>query len=244
MSTPHATPPIPVRVALTHASELVVHGLRSMLEPFRSTIEVIGTMPDADRPDVILVDSFGIDDGGLADVTALRAARPDVDVVLYTEADDERLLLRALRAGVRGYVLKSRTAADLVDDVVRVASGQVVVDPDLAVRSASLAARLIDLDRTPAALLGLTAREVDVLEQLESGATAREIGVQLYVSHETVRSHLKRIYRKLGVHDRPSAVLRARQEGILRDDGSALASVGANTPPPPRHDISAPAHGE
>ncbi|HMU79708.1 MAG TPA: helix-turn-helix transcriptional regulator, partial [Microthrixaceae bacterium] len=74
---------------------------------------------------------------------------------------------------------------------------------------------LLDLDRSPAALLGLSDREVEVLDRLQSGATARSIGHELYVSHETVRSHLKRIYRKLGVHDRAGALARAREEGIL-----------------------------
>ena len=90
-----------------------------------------------------------------------------------------------------------------------------VVDPEVALRAVALAARLLDLDRSPAALLGLSDREVEVLDRLQSGATARSIGHELYVSHETVRSHLKRIYRKLGVHDRAGALARAREEGIL-----------------------------
>ncbi len=223
MSTATTTPDLPVRVAPTSASELVVHGLRTLLEPFQGTIEVTGPSPAssalpptrAARPDVVLLDDVGTDDGGLQQLSDLRSGAPDVPVVLYTDADDERMLLRSLRAGARGYVLKSRPTRELVDDLVKVAGGAQVADPDLAVRAAALAARLVDLDRSPAALLGLTPREVEVLGRLGDGATAREIGAELFVSHETIRSHLKRIYRKLGVHDRPSALRRAQEEGIV-----------------------------
>jgi DNA-binding NarL/FixJ family response regulator len=205
------SPPIPLRVRAANPSELVVHGLRSMLEPFRSTV----VLDESGDIDVVLLDTSGTDDGGLALLATLRSELPSAPVVVYTRLDDERTLMRALRAGARGYVITSRSPQGLVDDLVQVADGQMVVDHDLAVRAAALAARLVDLDRSPAALLGLTSREVEVLGRLVDGATAREIGAELFVSHETIRSHLKRIYRKLGVHDRPSAVLRAQQEGIL-----------------------------
>ena len=229
MSTSPTTPQLPVRVAPASASDLVVHGIRTLLEPYAGTVEVtglpvrsgVGPPRRSDRPDVVLLDDVGTDDRGLQQLIDLRTEAPDVPVVLYTDADDERVLLRSLRAGARGYVLKSRPTADLVQDLVSVAGGAQVADGDLAVRAAAMAARLVDLDRSPAALLGLTPREVEVLGRLGDGATARQIGAELFVSHETIRSHLKRIYRKLGVHDRPSALRRAQQEGIVPVDGEA-----------------------
>ena len=211
---PTPNPHLPVRVAPVSASELVVHGLRTLLEPFRGTVDV-----DDRRPDIVLLDTSGRGEAGITDLVRVRRSVPDTAVLVLTDLDDERALLRALRTGAQGYVRSPRPTDGLVQDLLRVAAGELVVDGDLAVRATALAARLLDLDRSPAELLGLTEREVEVLSRLEDGATAREIGVELFVSHETIRSHLKRIYRKLGVHDRPSAVRRARQEGILSDPG-------------------------
>jgi DNA-binding NarL/FixJ family response regulator len=244
MATAPNIPNLPVRVAPASTSELVVRGLRTLLEPFQGTIEVTGPTSSGTgsqrRPDVVLLDDVGTEDGGIEQLLDLRSKAPDVPVVLLTDVDDERHLLRTLRAGARGYVLKSRPAADLVADLVRVAGGAQVADPDLAVRAAALAARLVDLDRSPAALLGLTPREVEVLGRLGDGATAREIGAELYVSHETIRSHLKRIYRKLGVHDRPSALRRAQEEGIVgtepvTPDVAIPADPVGRDPVVPRH---------
>jgi len=150
-------------------------------------------------------------------VAAATAAREATErpVLVISEHTDERTLLRLFRAGITGYATRPTEARTLVDQVVDVAGGQMVVDAEVALRAVALAARLLDLDRSPAALLGLSDREVEVLDRLQSGATARSIGHELYVSHETVRSHLKRIYRKLGVHDRAGALARAREEGIL-----------------------------
>lgn len=213
MNTPRLTPTVPVRVAPATSNELVLHGLRNAFDPFSTFVDLLP--PEAARvADVVVLDTTGLPDDGVPAATEALALL-DRPVLVVAEHGDERALLRFLRVGVQGYVARPREARQLVDDVVSVASGQTVIDPEVAVRAALLAARLLDLDQSPATLLGLSDREVEVLEQLENGTTAREIGAALYVSHETVRSHLKRIYRKLGVHDRTAALERAREEGIL-----------------------------
>ncbi len=213
MNTPRPAASVPVRVAPATSNEFVLHGLRNTFDPFADRVELMA--PEAARgADVVLLDATGLPDDGVAAATAAREAteRP---VLVISEHTDERTLLRLFRAGITGYVTRPAEARTLVDHVVDVAGGQMVVDPEVALRAVALAARLLDLDRSPAALLGLSDREVEVLDRLQSGATARSIGHELYVSHETVRSHLKRIYRKLGVHDRAGALARALEEGIL-----------------------------
>lgn len=204
---------VPVRVAPATSNDLVLHGLRNAFEPFGDRVELMA--PEAARgADVVLLDATGLPDEVVQAAGAAREAT-DRPVLVISEHTDERTLLRLLRAGISGYVTRPTEAVELVDHVVAVAEGELVVDPAVALRAVSLAARLLDLDRSPAALLGLSDREVEVLGLLQSGATARSIGQELYVSHETVRSHLKRIYRKLGVHDRAGALARAREEGVL-----------------------------
>lgn len=214
-SPPHPSPSIPVRVAPATSNELATHGLRSALEPYAAAIELLD-ITAAQRADVVLLDTAGLPEGGVAETaaTVTHLGRP---VLVLTDHADERTLLRLLRAGARGVVSRPYEPPRLVEHLVTLAGGGIAVDPDAAVRATLLASRLLDLDRPPAELLGISRREVQVLELLADGATAREIGARLFVSHETVRSHLKRIYRKLGVHDRDAAVRRSEQEGILPD---------------------------
>lgn len=213
MTSPRPHPSVPVRAVPATSNELVLRALRSTFEPYAAAVELLS--PDEARSaDVVLLDTSGLADDGVPAATEARSITT-MPILVLAERTDERTLLRLLRTGVQGYVSKPREARRLVDDVIAAANGEIVVDADVAVRAAALAARLIDLDRSPASLLGLSDREVEVLTRLDSGATAREIGAELYVSHETVRSHLKRIYRKLGVHDRAAAIDRAREEGIL-----------------------------
>lgn len=216
-SPPHPSTSSPVRVAPATANELVSHGLRSAFDPFASRVELVAP-GDAARADVVVLDTTGIPEPDLvsAVASATSSGRP---VIVLSDEPEPRMLLRVLRAGVRGYVGRRRDARELVDDVVAVASGDLVLDAATSSRAALLASRLLDVDRPPAELLGLSDREVEVLSRLDSGATAREIGAELFVSHETVRSHLKRIYRKLGVHDRAGAIRRAREEGVIAAEG-------------------------
>ncbi len=213
MTSPRPHPSVPVRAVPATSNELVLRALRSTFEPYAAAVELLS--PDEARSaNVVLLDTSGLADDGVPAATEARSITT-MPILVLAERTDERTLLRLLRTGVQGYVSKPREARRLVDDVIAAANGEIVVDADVAVRAAALAARLIDLDRSPASLLGLSDREVEVLTRLDSGATAREIGAELYVSHETVRSHLKRIYRKLGVHDRAAAIDRAREEGVL-----------------------------
>ncbi len=211
-SPPDASATAPVHVTSAIDDDLTLHRLRNALDPFASAVEVLGaTSP---RPaDVMLVHTAGIHEQAAASAAAAVATgRP---ILVISDRADERDLLRMLRIGVRGFLVEPVEPRELLDAIVAVSNGELALDPTVASRAALLAARLIDLDRPPAELLGLSKREVQVLDRLAEGATAREVGAALFVSHETVRSHLKRIYRKLGVHDREAALRRAREEGVL-----------------------------
>lgn len=200
----HVAPALPDAAAMPR--------LQRRFDGLSSVVEVVAPGSPA-HTDVTVLHAAGQPDHGVPAAAAIaRGGRP---VLVVSDHGDERVLLRMLRAGVRGYLVEPVDQPRLLDAVLDVAAGGLVVDADVASRAALLAARLIDLDRPPAELLGLSDREVQVLDRLAGGATAREVGSALFVSHETVRSHLKRIYRKLGVHDRDAALRRAREEGVL-----------------------------
>jgi DNA-binding NarL/FixJ family response regulator len=224
MAPDRAAPP--VRVLLANDDHIVVEGLRSMLAPYDDRVEVVGSAAgepeivlaaDEDaRADVMLIDTFRRAAGGIDAVVKVLAEDPQFVVGVFTDADDLRLMLQALRVGVRGYLLKSAKPGDLADMLVRLHAGEVVVDPRLATEAALMAARTIDLGDWPGAHLGLTRREAELLALLGAGRSPRQAAEAMGLSNETVRTHTRNMYRKLGVGDRASAVAIAWREGLVR----------------------------
>ena len=215
----------PVRLVLANDDHIIVEGLRAMLMPFDDLVVVVGTAvgdPEItfaaefrDDADVLLIDAFSRTAGGIDAAAKVLAQDPPFAVAVFTDASDLRLMLQALRIGVQGYLLKSASAADLVDMVVRLHAGETVIDPRLATEAAVLAARAIDLGEWPGAHLGLTRREAELLVLLGQGTNPGDAARQLGVSSETVRTHTRNIYRKLGVSDRAAAVAVAWREGLV-----------------------------
>lgn len=214
----------PLRVILANDHELILEGLRGLLAPYADRIEVVATatgepdivqegLIDSDA-DIMLLDAFGRVGAGVDAVAKVLAADPPFSVVVFTEADDLRHLFAALRAGVRGYLLKSIPTVGLVDSLERVAKGEVVIDPGLATEAAIMAARTTSRQRWVGAHLGLSRREAEVLRCVSHGRSVDEVASELGVGRETIRTHLQQIYRKLGVNDRAGAVAKAWREGL------------------------------
>jgi DNA-binding NarL/FixJ family response regulator len=200
-----------IRIAILNDFDVVVAGLSAMLEPF-DDFEVVD-MKVADLQlgcdaDVALYDTYGRSSSpneALQQLVAQPAAR---NVAVFTFNLDPGLVQYALDAGVRGYVWKGLPREEVADALRQVAAGEIVVAAP-------------DADSTPATDLtasqrewGLTTRENEVLTLLTEGASNAQIAQALFVSVETVRSHVKQVYRKLGVHTRSQAtslVLRGAQ---------------------------------
>jgi DNA-binding NarL/FixJ family response regulator len=216
----------PVRVVLANDDHIIIEGLRAMLSPYGDQVEVVGTAegdPEialaADTKtyaDVMLLDAFTRTAGGIDAASKVLAQDPKFSVAVFTDADDLRLMLQALRIGVRGYMLKSSSPEELVDMLVRLRDGEVVIDPRLATEATLLAARTIDLGDWPGAHLGLTRREAELLALLGQGMTPRAAAEQMGLSRETVRTHTRNLYRKLDVRDRAAALAIAWREGLVR----------------------------
>jgi DNA-binding NarL/FixJ family response regulator len=218
-------PDRPTRVVLANDDPIVIEGLRALLGPFERRVVVTGVAlgdpeialtPITDgEADVLLIDAFSRAAGGIDAAVKILAQGPPFAVAVFTDAGDTRLMLQALRVGVRGYILKSTSAADLVDALVRLGDGEVVIDPHLATDAALLAARSIDLGEWPGAHLGLTRREAELLALLGQGMAPREAARRMSLSPETVRTHTRNLYRKLDVNDRAAAVAIAWREGLV-----------------------------
>jgi DNA-binding NarL/FixJ family response regulator len=168
------------------------------------------------RADVVLLD-LGVPGGGVEACARLRATRPDVRVVVLTDADDDAELAGAVRAGARGYLLKDTTPEELVGAVRAVASGSSLLSPAMASRLLDEFAVLVRRSEGPAEGTGsLSRRELEVLTLVAQGLNNRAIAESLFISENTVKNHIRNIHEKLQVHSRMEAVVRAVRDGVLQ----------------------------
>ncbi|WP_174399731.1 response regulator [Mycolicibacterium sphagni] len=215
----------PVRVVLVDDHEMVIEGLKAMLSPFKNRVRVVGEAVGVEKalaviaslkPDIVLCDVRMQGASGLDLCRAVRERDPERKVILLSVYDDEQYLFQALRVGASGYLLKGISSDELVRQLELVHGGATAIDPGLAARAVDTAARLQRDEFWPGARQGLTQRESEILSFVVTGLSNRGIASKLVIGDETVKSHLRSIYRKLGVSDRTSAVATALREGIFQ----------------------------
>jgi RNA polymerase sigma factor (sigma-70 family) len=158
-------------------------------------------------PDVILMDVSMPDMDGVATTRAILAEHPEACVVALTSFGDRERVMAMVDAGARGYLVKDGDPDELIRAIRAAAEGESPLAPVAA--SALLRSRQVR-----ACLDDLTVREREVLELLAAGLPNRVIGAQLGVTEATVKAHLTRVYTRLGVTDRVSAAMRARELGL------------------------------
>lgn len=196
----------PITVALVNDYEIILRGLHSMLSPFADRIEVVEYDTDDApqvRADVALFDTFA------SRRDALERARIMIDghqvdhVVLYTFDASEQFLERARASGVSGVVLKSVSGDVLAAAIERVVAGE-KVGLDAAARAARTAASN-----------ELSTREEEVLALLALGRTNAEIASELFLSVDTVKTYVRRVFTKLGVKNRTQAAMHAAHRSLV-----------------------------
>jgi DNA-binding NarL/FixJ family response regulator len=170
----------------------------------------------ANACDVILMDLRMPGTDGVAATSQILAERPATRIVVLTTYETDADILRAVEAGAAGYLLKDARPADVAGAVRAAARGETVLAP-------SVAARLVTHVRRPPRE-ALSAREVEVLTLVARGLTNAEIGRRLFISEATVKTHLLRLFGKLGVGDRTAAVTTAIERGDLPPPGGRPAA--------------------
>jgi DNA-binding NarL/FixJ family response regulator len=213
-----------LRIVIIDDHQMVLDGLKAMLHPYAEQVAIVGESSDpqdalrvisAVGPDAVLLDIRLRGASGLDLCGEILAVQPACKVVFLTVYDDEQYLYQALRVGAAGFLLKRIRGGELVDYLRRIRDGEVLIDPALAGRVALSAARMRSGEFWPGAHLGLTQRESEVLALLVAGLSNRAIAAKLVVSEETVKTHSRGIYRKLGASDRAGAVAAALREGVF-----------------------------
>jgi DNA-binding NarL/FixJ family response regulator len=209
---------MPIRIVLADDHILVRQSLRSLLE--REGIQVAGEASDGQelvgvaanlRPDVAIVDIGMPLMNGVEAAIELHRSSPQTRTILLTRHDEDQYVTEALRAGVKGYVLKNQAANDLIHAIHQVCRGGFYLSPSISqtVVDAYLSKAVTPPDP-------LTSRERQVLQLISEGKSTRDVACLLGISAKTAESHRSRLMRKLDIHETASLVRYAIRRGLIQ----------------------------
>jgi two-component system, NarL family, response regulator NreC len=208
---------VSLRLVLADDHVLVRQGLRSLLES--EGFAVVGEAADGlevtrlvrnENPDVVVLDIGMPRFNGLNAALELTRAHPRVKVIVLTQHDERQYVAEALRCGVKGYVLKSQAARDLVQAIRRVCQGEVYLSPGVS-------GAIAEAYGSPNSVSdALSVRERQVLQLIAEGESTREIAARLGISAKTVETHRSKLMQKLDIHDTAGLVRYAIRSGVTR----------------------------
>jgi len=205
------------RVLIVEDHQVVADGLAALINDQldMTVIGQAGSVADSLaraaelKPDVVLID-FRLTDGTGADAAAgIRQIRPETRLIFLTREDSDAVRFTALEAGASAFIHKSRAAQDVVDAIRTVARGGSLFTPR------SIAQLLNTRREGEAQLERLTPREKEVLRLMAEGTSSREIAHKLGISYTTVRTHIRSLGSKLGVHSKLEAIVKARELALV-----------------------------
>jgi NarL family two-component system response regulator YdfI len=211
-----------IKVLVADDHLIVRQGLRLILET-EDSFELVGEAADGAQairlagelqPDVILMDLRMPGMDGLTAIEHLQIEQPQVAVVILTTFNEDDLMMRGLRAGAKGYLLKDTSRESLFAAIRAAAQGEALLSPEVLARLLAQVANGRE-QVSKAEGIELTERELEVLEAVARGERSKEIAYHLGISERTIKAHLSSIYNKLGVDSRAAAIAVASQRGIL-----------------------------
>lgn len=209
---------MPIQVLLADDHQIVRQGIKALLA--REGFDVIGEASDGReavqlaqtlRPDVAVLDlAMPVLNGLLASQEILHVS-PRTKLILLTMHEEDHYVLRALRVGVQGYVVKRQAAVELVQAIREVVNGAIYLSPSISRAVVQAYLHKIELPADP-----LTPRERQVLQLVAEGKTTKEIAQLLGMSVKTAESHRTRIMEKLDIHETASLVRYAIRQGVIQ----------------------------
>ncbi len=211
-----------IRVLVVDDHVIVREGLKALLElendidvvyEAASTMECLEVL-DKHCPDIVLMDLKMPGVGGIEAVRLIKQNHPQMKVVLLTNYDDEEYVVEAIEAGADGYVLKDVKKGDLIRIIRLVLEGHAFIDPSVTNKVFRHLKNLGVYEKTFSRPM-LTHRELQILECVVDGKSNKQIAEAVCLSLDTIKSHLKNIYQKLGVSKRSQAVKTAIKEGFI-----------------------------
>ena len=221
-----------IRVVIVDDHLVVREGLRLILEA-REGIDLVGDASDGAsalrlvgevQPDVVLMDLRMPGMDGIEAIEGIRATWPHIAIVILTTYNEDSLMVRGLRAGACGYLLKDTNRETLFNAIQTAARGETFLQPEIMARllSHTMHNESQSLSTRSRGSLELTEREREVLSRVARGERSKEIAAHLGITERTIKAHLASIYSKLDVDSRASAVAVAIERGILLPQGKTM----------------------
>ena len=161
------------------------------------------------KPDVVLMDLRMPRMDGLSAIERIMSENPETAVIILTTFNEDELMIKGLRLGARGFLLKDTDRETLVENIRTAAAGNTMVAPDIMSRVLS------GVESRPVSGAELTARELEILSSAADGMRSKEIAWELRITERTVKAHLSSIYNKLGVDSRAAAAAEAARRGLI-----------------------------
>lgn len=197
--------------------QVVAEGLAALIDT-QADLKVVGSSGTvagaaatavAVEPDVVLLD-FRLPDGtGAEAAAAIRDVLPGVRMIFLTREDSDTARFAAVQAGASAFVHKSRAASEVVATIRQVARGKMLITPR------TIATLLAKRRQVDSQLESLTPREKEVLRRIAEGLSSRSIAAELHISYTTVRTHIRSLGSKLGVHSKLEAIVKARELALV-----------------------------
>jgi two-component system response regulator NreC len=209
---------MPIRIVLADDHVLVRQGLKSLLE--REGFQVVAEASDGQealshveslQPDIVVMDISMPTLNGLNAAQKMSRSSPKTKTILLTQHDEGQYIREALEAGVKGYVLKSQVASDLLSAIRQVSRGQVYLSPGVSNAVMEAYHSKSEKSKNP-----LTLRERQVLQLIAEGKSTKDVASLLGISVKTAESHRSRLMQKLDIHETASLVLYAVRHGIVQ----------------------------
>ncbi|WP_334056582.1 response regulator transcription factor [Polaribacter sp. P097] len=179
--------------------------------------ELIGKLEENHNIDVVLMDIQMPEMDGIKATELVKNKYPQIKVIMLTVVDDDEYIFNAIKAGANGYLLKEIDAENLYKSIIEVTEGGAPMTPSIALktlnllRNPTIATEKIEESDT----IKLTKRETEILIQLSKGLNYNSISDNLIISPSTVRKHIENIYKKLQVHSKMEAVMKAQKRNLI-----------------------------
>jgi two-component system NarL family response regulator len=159
---------------------------------------------------------YSLPDGtGLDAMQAILREQPQTQIIFLTVHDNDERLIAAMRAGAKGYLLKSLSVTKLLASLRALERGEAAISRTMMARILEEFAQSMPVKSpTPSPLVGLSSREIEVMHELAEGLTNQDIASRLYISENTVKNHIHNILEKLDLHNRREAIDFAREHGL------------------------------
>lgn len=220
-----------IQIAIVEDQQKIIDRLKQRLAFFddieilftasgdKEAMEYLDKLSPSNLPKVILMDIEMPGKSGIELTGILKKEYPDIDILIQTVFENDDKIFQSIQAGASGYLLKDDPIHKYVDAIHELADGKAALSPLIASKLMNYVkdSRQTKQDKAKETQeeFALTDREIDILKRIVDDLTEHQIGEELFISHHTVRTHIKNIYKKLHVHSRASAVRFAISKGLV-----------------------------